>query len=78
MPTISRMASYFGRINYTFASKYLLTVTGRYDGTSKFADSQKWGFFPSFSLGWNAHEEGFLKDKTPFEQLKVRMGWGQV
>jgi len=78
MPTISRMASYFGRINYTFASKYLLTVTGRYDGTSKFADSQKWGFFPSFSLGWNAHEEEFLKDKTPFEQLKVRMGWGQV
>lgn len=78
MPTFSRMASFFGRVNYTFASKYLLTVTGRYDGTSKFADGNKWGFFPSFSLGWNAHEESFLKDKTPFEQLKLRAGWGQV
>jgi len=78
MSFISRMASFFGRVNYSYASKYLLTVTGRYDGTSKFTDAQKWGFFPSFSLGWNAHEETFIKDKTPFDQLKVRAGWGQV
>lgn len=78
MPTLSRMASFFGRVNYSFASKYLLTVTGRYDGSSKFADAHKWGFFPSFSLGWNAHEEEFLKDRLPFDQLKLRVGWGQV
>ncbi|WP_321333116.1 TonB-dependent receptor [uncultured Bacteroides sp.] len=78
MPFVSRMASFFGRVNYAYASKYLLTVTGRYDGSSKFADAKKWGFFPSFSVGWNAHEESFLKGKTPFDQLKLRAGWGQV
>ncbi|MCI1647888.1 MAG: TonB-dependent receptor [Bacteroides sp.] len=78
MPFVSRMASFFGRVNYTYASKYLLTITGRYDGSSKFADAKKWGFFPSFSAGWNMHEENFLKGKTPFDQLKLRVGWGQV
>ncbi|MDR0348274.1 MAG: TonB-dependent receptor [Tannerella sp.] len=72
-----RMASFFIRANYSFASKYLLTITGRADGSSKFISH--WGYFPSFSLGWNLQEEMFVKNlNLPFNQLKMRAGWGQV
>jgi len=79
MSTWDRMASFFIRGNYTYDSKYMLTVTARADGSSKFAAGNRWGYFPSFSLGWNMAEEGFMKDaSTPFDQLKVRAGYGLV
>ncbi len=75
--SFSTMASFFARVNYSYAGKYLLTGTMRADGSSKFLD--KWGYFPSFSLGWNIHEESFLKDNIDWmSQLKARVGWGQV
>ncbi|MDR3367455.1 MAG: TonB-dependent receptor [Prevotellaceae bacterium] len=77
MPFWSRMSSFFFRGNYTYAGKYLLTATVRADGSSKFIDH--WGYFPSFSLGWNLHEEAFMKTESNlFQQLKVRAGWGLV
>jgi TonB-linked SusC/RagA family outer membrane protein len=77
----STMISYFVRANYTFNNRYMLTGTARADGSSKFAKGHKWGYFPSFSIGWNAHEEDFLKESSAsnwLSQLKVRAGWGQV
>jgi len=77
--TPESMLSYFYRLNYTFANKYLFTGTVRIDGSSKFAKGNKYGTFPSFSLGWNLHEESFMKNVEPsFNQLKLRAGWGQV
>jgi TonB-linked SusC/RagA family outer membrane protein len=76
-PFWNRMASFFFRGNYTYAGKYLLTATVRADGSSKFINH--WGYFPSFSLGWNLHEEEFMQSENRFlQQLKVRAGWGQV
>jgi TonB-linked SusC/RagA family outer membrane protein len=79
--SMNSMASFFFRANYSYANKYLFTGTIRTDGSSKFAKGNKWGYFPSFSLGWNAHEEAFLKESSAsawLTQLKVRAGWGQV
>ena len=78
---MNSMASFFFRANYSYANKYLFTGTIRTDGSSKFAKGNKWGYFPSFSLGWNAHEEAFLKESAAsawLTQLKARAGWGQV
>ncbi|MFN8254485.1 MAG: TonB-dependent receptor [Bacteroidales bacterium] len=77
--TIS-MVSYFARINYSFADRYLLTATVRRDGSSKFGPGHKWGTFPSFSLGWKINEEPFFKNATAnfFNDLKLRAGWGQI
>ncbi|MDR0537059.1 MAG: TonB-dependent receptor [Tannerellaceae bacterium] len=73
----ARMASFFIRANYSLSNKYLLTATARADGSSKFID--KWGYFPSFSLGWNVHEEAFAKDNAKWlSQLKARLGYGLV
>ncbi len=72
------LLSYFGRANYSFGGKYLLTATLRRDGSSRFLGDNRWGTFPSFSLGWNLSEEKFLKDLGIFDQFKVRAGWGQV
>jgi len=74
----SSLMSYIGRINYNYAGKYYLTATARYDGSSKFAAGNRWGFFPSFSGAWNVAEEGFMKDQSIFEQLKLRVGYGLV
>ena len=70
--------SYMGRINYGYKSKYLLTLTGRYDGSSKLSQGNKWGFFPSASLAWRMIEEDFFKEKTWINDLKLRVGYGQV
>lgn len=70
--------SYMGRVNYGFKSKYLLTLTGRYDGSSKLSKGKKWGFFPSASFAWRIIEEDFLKDQTVLSDLKLRTGYGQV
>jgi TonB-linked SusC/RagA family outer membrane protein len=72
------LLSYFGRINYTFSNKYLLEANFRYDGSSRFAEGRRWGFFPSFSLGWRLSEEGFLKDIAWLNNLKLRLSWGQL
>lgn len=72
------LASYMGRINYNYDSRYLLTLTGRYDGYSAFGKNNKWAFFPSVALGWVASEEEFFKNWN-LEQvdfLKVRLSYG--
>lgn len=70
------MISYMGRINYDFKEKYLLTLTGRWDGSSKFAEGNKWGFFPSAALAWRVGEEDFIKNLDLFSNLKLRLSYG--
>lgn len=70
--------SYFGRFNYNFDSRYLLTFTMRADGSSKFSKKNKWGYFPSVAVAWRASQESFLIDETWLSNLKLRLGYGQV
>lgn len=72
------LASYMGRINYNYASRYLLTLTGRYDGYSAFGANNKWAFFPSAAVGWIASEEKFFQnwDIKPIDFLKFRLSYG--
>ncbi len=67
--------SLLGRFNYTYDNTYILTATFRRDGVSKFAQNNRYGFFPSFALAWNVHQNNDLKI---FEELKLRAGWGQI
>jgi iron complex outermembrane receptor protein len=72
------LISFFGRANYTFADKYLLTATVRADGTSRF-QNHKWGIFPSVAFGWNIMKEGFMSDlDAALSTLKLRLSWGQT
>ena len=73
--TENYLVSFFGRLNYTLMDRYLLTVTVRRDGTSRFQEN-KWGTFPSVALAWRANEESFLKDINWLSNLKVRLSWG--
>ena len=73
----NELQSFFGRVNYTFADKYLFTGTLRADGSSKFGENNKYGYFPSFALGWNISNEGFM-DNSIFSNLKLRASWGQT
>lgn len=68
--------SYFGRLNYTLMDKYLLTFTGRADGSSKFGENHKFAFFPSAALAWKVSDEEFLKSQTLISNLKVRTSYG--
>ncbi|MET0300140.1 MAG: TonB-dependent receptor, partial [Flavitalea sp.] len=68
--------SYFGRINYVFNEKYLLTFTGRADASSKFGADNKWAFFPSAAVGWRVSEEDFLKNSDLISNLKLRASVG--
>lgn len=72
---INELQSFFGRITYGFRDRYLLTATIRADGSSKFGSNNKYGTFPSFSLGWRLSEEEFMSG-LPFSSLKLRAGWG--
>ena len=72
------IASYMGRINYGFDDKYLLTLTGRYDGASQLAEGNKWAFFPSAAIGWRLSEESFIQDLGVFNNLKLRVSYGEV
>lgn len=72
------LLSYFGRINYNYKSKYLFEANIRYDGSSKFAEGNRWSAFPSFSAGWVLTEESFLKDNKVFDFLKLRASWGKL
>lgn len=75
---ISELQSYFARVNYGFDNRYLLTVSFRMDGSTKFGTNNKYGYFPSFSLGWNLKEEAFMENNTVFSALKLRGGWGMT
>ncbi len=70
--------SQFLRLNYSFRDRYILTFTLRRDGSSYFAENNKWGVFPSISAAWRINEEAFMKDKTAFSDLKLRVGYGAV
>ena len=74
--TENYLVSFFGRLNYTFNEKYLATFTLRNDGSSRFAEDNRWGIFPSVALAWKINEEGFLKDIQGLTELKLRLGWG--
>ena len=74
---INELQSFFSRVNYSYQNKYLATVNFRMDGSSKFGANNKYGYFPSFSLGWRITEEDFMKN-SPFSNLKLRAGWGQT
>lgn len=76
--TVNELQSFFSRVNYQFADKYLVTATVRVDGSSKFGSNNKYGVFPSASLGWRMSEEPFLKPITQITELKLRAGWGQT
>ncbi|MCK9410672.1 MAG: TonB-dependent receptor [Prolixibacteraceae bacterium] len=70
---------YFGRFIYDFDKKYLLEANARYDGTSRFKQDNRWGFFPSFSLGWNVNRENFWQNISKYvNTFKVRGSWGQL
>lgn len=70
------LSSYFGRVAYSFDDKYFLTGTIRRDGSSQFAEDNKWDWFPSAGLAWKISNEGFLKDNQTVNNLKLRAGWG--
>jgi len=73
-----QILSILGRFNYTFNNKYVLTASFRRDGVSKFAENNRYGFFPSFALAWNLNNEMFIQNLNLFEALKLRVGWGQI
>jgi len=75
------VAGFFARINWSYKDRYMFEANGRYDGSSRFVGDERWGFFPSFSAGWNiANEEFFQKfgEKTKINTLKLRASWGQL
>jgi TonB-linked SusC/RagA family outer membrane protein len=74
--SLSTLISYLARVNYTFDNKYLATVSFRSDGSSKYSERDKWGYFPSAALAWRVSNEDFFKDVTFISDLKLRAGWG--
>ena len=73
-----QLLSYFGKINYNFAEKYLASVTLREDGSSRFGTNNEFGLFPALNLGWRLNSEDFLKNITAISNLKLRAGVGEV
>ncbi|GAB4407972.1 MAG: TonB-dependent receptor [Bacteroidia bacterium] len=73
----NELQSFFGRVNYQFDGKYLVTATLRADGSSKFGENNRYGYFPSFALGWNISRESFMAGSF-FNNLKLRASWGQT
>lgn len=71
-----RLASYFGRVSYNYDERYMAEVTFRRDGSSRFGDNNKWGNFPSVSVGWNLSNEAFLRNVAWLSTLKLRASWG--
>ena len=72
------LVSYFGKLNYNYADRYLLSLTMRYDGSSRFGKNNRYGTFPSISAGWRINEEKFMKDINWLDNLKLRASWGQT
>jgi TonB-linked SusC/RagA family outer membrane protein len=74
-----RIVSLFSRVNYAYNDKYLATLTIRGDGSTKFAEGRKWGYFPSASLAWRVSEESFFENiKSPISDLKLRLSYGEA
>ena len=73
----NRRVSMLGRLHYSYNNRYLITFNFRADGSSKFPD-KPWGYFPSTALAWKISEEGFMKDFSNLDMLKIRAGWGRV
>lgn len=71
-----QLLSYLGRVNVNFLDKYLVTASLRADGSSKFVENNRWGYFPSASVAWRMEQEGFLNEVSWLEQLKLRMSYG--
>ena len=76
--TGNRLASYIGRFNYSFDDRYLATVTFRADGSSRFGENHRFGYFPSAALAWRINNESFLKDVDFLSSLKLRLSWGRT
>ncbi|GAB3008615.1 TonB-dependent receptor [Niabella terrae] len=76
--TPNRLNSYFGRANYGLLDKYLFTFTFRADGSSRFAPSNRWGYFPAAAFAWRMSDENFLKDVSWINNLKMRLSYGTV
>ena len=74
----NKLLSTFGRLNYEFADRYLATVTVRADGSSRFAEGNRWGTFPAFSAGWRISSEPFFQNVSVISHLKLTGGWGQL
>lgn len=74
----NKLLSYFGRINYSFANKYLFEANMRADASSSFHKDNRWGYFPSFSAGWRLDQEDFLQDVSWIQNLKLRGSWGEL
>lgn len=74
----TKRMSYYGRLNYNYKETYLINATFRVDGSSIFAAENQWGYFPSVSAGWVVSNEGFLKNSSAINFLKLRASWGQV
>ena len=74
----NRIISFFGRLNYDIANKYLFTATLRRDGSSRFSEENKWGYFPSFAAAWKLSEESFLENSNTISTLKLRAEYGET
>ncbi|QYA27205.1 TonB-dependent receptor [Gramella sp. MT6] len=74
----SVLLSYFGRLNYNYDNRYLFTATLRADSSSKLNPDDRWGYFPSFALAWNLNNENFLAGSNAINQLKLRLGYGEI
>ncbi len=74
----NELQSYFGRVNYNFDKKYFLTASLRADGSTRFGDNNKYGYFPSVAVGWTISNENFLKGNSVINELKLRASWGQT
>ncbi|WCT14191.1 SusC/RagA family TonB-linked outer membrane protein [Mucilaginibacter jinjuensis] len=72
------LASFFGRVNYTYKNRYILTATLRDDGTSKFSPDNRWGLFPAGAFAWRVIDEDFMKGSNTFSDLKFRVGYGKT
>lgn len=72
-----RMISFYGRVNYSYKSRYILQATVRHDGSSTFGSNNRWATFPSVSVAWRLSDESFIKDLNIFDDLKIHAGWGQ-
>ena len=70
------LLSFYGRLNYSYDNRYMITATLRSDASSRFAKDNRWGLFPSVALGWKMNEEAFLKKFKDLSELKLRLGWG--
>ncbi|UTX47212.1 TonB-dependent receptor [Chryseobacterium sp. MA9] len=74
----NELQSYFGRVNYNFDKKYFLTASLRADGSTRFGDNNKYGYFPSIAAGWTISNENFLKEVSFINELKLRGSWGET